>query len=205
MEDKTVDGETMLLVIDMQVDFHDDEGSLTSGKRAQAKTPFVLEKVDQALAEGRPVVVTRDTHEPGTPDFDRFGRGEFETYGSHCVKGTAGCELISSIQERVLRQRGTGEPITVIEKPTLNAFLGRVVEGKPEDIGATLDELIARRGIDRLEVLGLITPVCVLETARAARERGLEVLVPEAGVESYNEETHQHGLKELRALGAKVL
>ena len=199
-----MDDQTMLLVIDLQVDFHDDEGALTSGRRAQTKTAFVLERIDRALAEGRPVVLTRDTHEPGSPDFDRFGREEFETYGSHCVKGTAGWELISSIRERVLRQRGTGEAITIIEKPTFNAFLGRVVEGKPDDLGTTLDELIARRGITRLEVLGLITPVCVLETVRAARERGLEVLVPEAGVESYNEETHQHGLKELRALGAKV-
>lgn len=196
---------TLLLVIDKQRDFEDDRGALTSGAAAQATTPFVVERMEAALAAGALVACTLDTHQPGTPEFRVWGEAEFREFGPHCLRYSWGWQLVDPVQQVVDRQRLAGRPIYLIEKPTFDAFLGRVTDGPAEDLGLGLDGLVAKYGITRVELVGLVTPICVCHTAKAARQRGLEVAVYEAGVASFSPESHRQGLEEMRAVGCIVL
>lgn len=198
-------GKTLVLVIDKQRDFEDDDGTLTSGAAAQATTPFVVRRMEAALAAGDLVACTLDTHQPGTPEFALWGEAEFKEFGPHCLRYSRGWQLVTAIQQVVDRQRLAGRPVPLIEKPTYNAFHGRVADGAPGDLGLSLDAVVQRHGITRVELLGLVTPICVCHTARGARQRGLEVVVHEAGVASFSPESHSQGLDEMRAAGCEIL
>lgn len=198
-------GRTLFLVIDKQRDFEDDRGALTSGAAAQATTPFVVERMETALAAGALVGCTLDTHQPGTPEFQIWGEPEFKEFGPHCLRYSWGWQLVDPVQQVVDRQRLEGRPVYLIEKPTFNAFFGRVADGQAADLGLSLDALIVKYGVTRLELVGLVTPICVNHTARAARERGLEVVVYEAGVASFSPESHRQGLDEMRAAGCTIV
>lgn len=198
-------GRTLLLVIDKQRDFEDDRGALTSGAAAQATTPFVVQAMERAIAEGHLVGCTLDTHQEGTPEFEVWGRAEFEKFGPHCLRYSWGWQLVDGVQAVVDRQRRAGKPLILIEKPTFDAFHGRIADGPAGDIGLTLDAYVLRHGVTRLELAGLVTPICVNYTAQAARRRGLEVVVYEAGVASFSPESHRQGLDEMRAAGCQIV
>lgn len=198
-------GKTLVLVIDKQRDFEDETGALTAGPAARATTPYVVRHMEAALAAGQPVACTLDTHQPGTPEFAIWGEAEFREFGPHCLRHSRGWQLVDAIQAVVDRHRLTPSPVTLIEKPTYNAFYGRVADGAPGDLGLSLDAFVHRHGITRVELLGLVTPICVCHTALGARQRGLEVAVLAAGVASFSPESHSEGLERMRAAGCTII
>lgn len=157
------DTRTALLVVDVQNDFADPEGSLYV-RGADAVIPVVNREVAAAHAAGALVVTTQDWHPPATPHFAKDGG----TWPVHCVADTWGAELHPDLapgSHQVFKGVG-GE----------DGYSGfSMVHPTTGDTTSTgLDDLLRTHGIERVVVLGLATDYCVKETALDAVRLGYQ-------------------------------
>lgn len=124
----------LLVVVDMQVDF---VTGVLGTEEARAILPAVVSRVEQAQAAGETVIFTQDTH----------GENYLETQEgrnlpvSHCVRGTAGWQLIPELE-------GLSAGCRRIEKPGFGS--------------AELAHIAAAEGYDSIELIGLCTDICVI-------------------------------------------
>ena len=84
----TYDPTTALLVVDVQNDFADPNGSLYV-KGGEQTVPFINAEIDAAQKAGARVFYTQDWHPESTPHFQKDGG----IWPVHCVQGTWGAEL----------------------------------------------------------------------------------------------------------------
>ncbi|MDP9467426.1 MAG: isochorismatase family protein [Chloroflexota bacterium] len=157
---------TALVVVDVQNDFADPEGSLFV-PGGEAVVERVNDEVQRAVAGGAMVVYTQDWHPPSTPHFARDGG----VWPVHCVAGTWGAELHPdlTVAGASVRKGSNGEdgysgfamrdPVSGEERPTL------------------LEALLHEQGVARVVVCGLATDYCVLGTVLDARRLGFETTV----------------------------
>ena len=162
-----------LLVVDVQNDFADPDGSLyVSG--SEALVPAMNREIDAATQAGALVVYSRDWHPETTPHFQAFGG----VWPVHCVRGTRGSEFQPDLKvlegaEQILK--GTGG------EDGYSAFSVRD-PGSGETTPTRLEELLRQHDIDRVVIVGLATDYCVKETALDALRLGFEVTVLRSGV-----------------------
>jgi nicotinamidase-related amidase len=174
-----------LIIVDFQNDF------TPGGALAVRDGDGIAGRVNQLAADPRfdLVVATRDWHPADHGSFAERGG----PWPVHCVQGTWGAELHSSLErERV---------DVVIDKGT-----DPETEGYSGFEGTTLGELLRERGIDRVTIVGLATDYCVNNTALDALRLGLGVTVDSEGVRGVDvsEGDSERTLDELRAAGATV-
>ena len=127
----------VLVIIDVQNDFIN--GSLGSTE-AQSKVPEIVKKIKSGSWDR--IIVTQDTHEENyleTPEGKNLPV-------VHCVRGTSGWEIESSVQE-ALRKIDTD--VVYLEKPTFGSF------EVPE----------ACTGAKEIELCGFCTDICVMANA----------------------------------------
>lgn len=170
-----------LLVIDMLRDFLDKEGSLYIG----ADSGAVIENVAARLKEWRqnegenPVIYIMDSHLRHDP--------EFEMFPVHCLAGEWGGEIIDVLAPR--------ENDFLICKRRYSAFYGT-------DLDLTLRE----KSVQKLELAGVCTQICVLYTAADARMRHYDVTVRKDCVASFDRAAHEFALNEMeKTLGVKMI
>jgi nicotinamidase/pyrazinamidase len=157
------DADTALLVIDVQNDFADPNGSLYV-RGADVVIARINTEIAMATASGAMIVATQDWHPETTPHFQKDGG----VWPVHCVADTWGAELHPDLQipetaPRV-RKGANGEdgysgftmrdPVTGEQTPT------------------ELDGLLREGGIERVVVLGLATDYCVQATVLDATRLG---------------------------------
>lgn len=130
----------VLIVIDMQNDFV--SGSLGT-KEAQALLPELVKTV--AAFEGE-VIFTKDTHEE---NYLETQEGRLLPV-PHTIRGTQGWELVPELE--ALRAKLNA---LVFEKPTFGCF----------ELAEYLREKYARGEIDRIELCGVCTDICVVSNA----------------------------------------
>src|SRR6187399_1023482 len=82
------DPATALIVVDVQNDFADPEGSL-SVREGHLIVPVVNAEISKAVAGGTSVLYTQDWHPEHTPHFAQDGG----IWPVHCVQGTWGSAL----------------------------------------------------------------------------------------------------------------
>jgi len=172
-------GREALLVADMINDFIDPEGSLYVGPTGREIIPFVKHKIDEARNKGKLVIFICDVHSPEDPEFKYFQR--------HAVKGTWGTEVIPelTVQPEDLR----------VDKPTYDSFFK-----------TDLEEFLKKEQIERAEVVGVCTSICVYETAKGLFLRRIPAVVYRDGVADFDPEAHEFALKHLeRVWGAEVV
>lgn len=158
-----------LIVVDVQRDFCEG-GSLAVPGGADCAA-----RISQYLARsGREysvIVATQDWHiDPNghfgdPPDWN-------ETWPVHCVANSSGAEFhpnlgslveVPAVFDRVFRK---GE-----YSAAYSGFEGR------DEAGATLAEWLSRRGIERVDIVGIATSACVKATALGAIANGLQTRV----------------------------
>jgi len=168
------DQSTALIVVDVQNDFADPDGSLhvPGGKDA---IPFINAQIQDASEAGAILVYTQDWHPPSTPHFSKDGG----IWPVHCVAGTRGAEFHPDLDVRdgaVFVKKGSGG------EDGYSAFNVRdPVTGETSSTG------LAERleGITAVVVVGLALDYCVKETAvDAARE--FETVVLADGTRAVN-------------------
>jgi nicotinamidase/pyrazinamidase len=164
----TYDNRTALLVVDVQNDFADPEGSLyvTGGEEVVSR---VNDEIDAAAGAGATVVYSQDWHPPSTPHFEKDGG----VWPVHCVADTWGAQLHPALtvaeDSEVIRKGVKGED-------GYSAFTVRRPD-TGEESPTGLDDLLRRRGVERVVVVGLATDYCVKETALDAVGHGFPTTV----------------------------
>ena len=163
---------TALIVVDVQNDFADREGSLyVSG--AESIVPAINREIEKALERGVLVVYSRDWHPERTPHFQVDGG----VWPVHCVGGSRGAEFHPNLRiaqgaPQVLK--GTGG------EDGYSAFSLR--DPTSGEVAATeLADLLHDHDITDVVIVGLATDYCVKETALDARELGFGVTVLRSG------------------------
>jgi nicotinamidase/pyrazinamidase len=191
------DDRTALLVVDVQNDFADPDGNLyvKGGEEVVGRANLEL---DRAAEAGATVVYSQDWHPPSTPHFEKDGG----VWPVHCVAGTWGAEFHPDLRRlegaEVVRKGVEGEDgysAFSVRQPTTG-----------ESHGTGLDDLLRRRNVERVVVVGLATDYCVKETVLDAVRAGFEATVLTDGVRAVDlqEGDGERALAEVRAAGATL-
>jgi len=156
----TYNAETALIVVDVQNDFADSDGSLyVSG--GEDAIPFVNQEIDSAVAGNATIVYTQDWHPPSTPHFEKDGG----IWPVHCVADSEGARFhpaLKVVDDAVFVKKGVGG------EDGYSAFHVRdPVTGEVSSTG--LAERLT--GIERVIVVGLALDYCVKATAVDAAAR----------------------------------
>lgn len=166
---------TALIVVDVQNDFADPEGSLAVGGGAAA-IPFINKQIHAALEAAAPVMYTRDWHPGTTPHFAKDGG----IWPVHCVGDTWGSafhpDLVVAGPEV---KKGTGGE---------DGYSGFTVRDPETGVETStgLDALLRKAGVTDVVVVGLATDYCVKETALDAARMGFSAAVLADGIRSVN-------------------
>jgi nicotinamidase/pyrazinamidase len=174
-----------LLIIDFQNDFC--PGGALPVPHGDEIAPRVNELIDSGNFDL--VVATRDWHPPDHNSFEAQGG----PWPPHCVQGTEGAELHSSLDRSTID--------VVVDAGYLPELEG--YSGFEE---TNLEQELRDRDVEAVTVVGLATDYCVRATALEARQAGFEVTVDRAGVRGIDVEPgdSDRALDELRAAGGTV-
>lgn len=191
-----VSGDFIFWEVDAQRDFMLPGGHLYV-PGAEKLLPNIRRLTD-AARQGRVFLVSHGCfHTPDDP--------EFKTFPPHCVKGTAGAELVpEALTEKVVRVPndvaaklpGDLSPYqqVLLEKQTLNIFESRHA-----------DQLVERLGKDaEFVVFGVVTEYCVSFAAKGLLQRGRRVAVVKDAIETLKQEAGDATMAELQRLGARL-
>ncbi|MDX6204528.1 MAG: nicotinamidase/pyrazinamidase [Frankiales bacterium] len=184
-----------LLVVDVQRDFCE------GGSLAVAGGAAVAAGISAFATRGRytTVIASRDWHRAHDSNGGHFAWGagdpDFVTsWPVHCVAGTPGAGYHDNLDRGVITdhvRKGQGVP-------AYSMFQGVDREGLP------MPELLNRKGVTEVDVVGIASDYCCLATARDALAAGLEVRVLtdlQAGVDPASTRA---AYEELAGLGAIV-
>jgi nicotinamidase/pyrazinamidase len=189
------DKRTALIVVDVQNDFADPQGSLHV-RGGEEVVDAANREIERAQEAGALVVYTQDWHPEHTPHFEPDGG----IWPVHCVRDTWGAELHPDLKlvGEIVRKGTGGE----------DGYSGFTVRDPKsgEEAGTGLEEILKQKGIERVVVVGLATDYCVKETAVDAATKGFQTDVLGDAIAAVNLEPDD-GAKALQAIegaGGKV-
>lgn len=181
--------------VDVQRDFMLPGGNLYV-PGAEKLLPNIRQLTD-AARQGKVFLVSHGCfHTPDDP--------EFKSFPPHCIKGTAGAELVpEALTNKVARVPNDGSAKLphdlapyqqiLLEKQTLNIFESRHA-----------DELVRRLGNQpEFVVFGVVTEYCVSFAAKGLLERGRRVAVVQDAIETLKQQDGNSTIAELQRLGAR--
>jgi len=167
-----------LIVVDMLNDFLDEKGTLYCGQSAREIVPFIRQRLESCRKNKDLIIYLQDSHDRSDKEFERFPE--------HCVTDTWGGQIIEALTPM------PGEK--VIPKKRYSGFFG-----------TDLENILVRSGVAAVEVVGVCTSICVMDTVGGLANRDHEISVPVKGVADFDSEAHQFALKRMEKLyGAKV-
>lgn len=154
------DRRTALIVVDVQNDFADPQGSLYVGS-GEESIPYVNSQIQLARSAGATIVYTQDWHPLATPHFAKDGG----IWPVHCVADTPGAAFHPDLEiadEAIVIKKGIGG------EDGYSAFNVRdPLSGEKTPTGL-LDRL---SGTEKVVVVGLALDYCVKATAIDASEQ----------------------------------
>lgn len=182
--------------VDVQADFMLPGGNLYV-PGAEKLLPKIRRLTD-AARQGQVFLVSHGCfHIPNDP--------EFEVFPPHCVKGTAGAELVpEALAERVARvpndpDAKLPEDLSkfqqiLLEKQTLNIFESRHADALVQRLGKHAEFV----------VFGVVTEYCVNFAVKGLIERGRRVAVVQDAIETLKPEDGKKTIADLERLGARL-
>lgn len=195
----------VLWEVDAQTDF-----MLSGGKLyvpgAEKIIPNLNRLVEQARQDRVLLISSADAHQPDDP--------EFREWPPHCVKGSAGAELIPEARaarrlvvpnqknfvfpddlrsyQQILLEKNT---LDVFDNPNTGTLLSRLAGSQKASRGSHADFL----------VFGVVTEHCVQRAADGLLRRGYGVSIVEDAIESLDEGKGREILGKLQSQGARLV
>lgn len=167
-----------LIIVDMLNDFIDKNGALYCGDTVLPMVPFIQQRLKSARDRGDLVIYLQDSHDENDREFDKFPK--------HSVTGSWGSEVIKELAPL------PGE--TVLPKKRFSGFFR-----------TGLEDLLASAGVEEVEIVGVCTSICVMDTVGGLVNRDYKVNVPIKGVADFDPKAHQFSLKRMEKIyGANV-
>jgi nicotinamidase/pyrazinamidase len=165
------DRSTALVVVDVQNDFADPDGSLYV-REGETVVSIANVQTAEAADAGSLLVYTQDWHPESTPHFEKDGG----LWPVHCVMDSWGAMFHPDLRVagEVVRKGSRGED-------GYSAFSVRDPESG-DTAPTMLQGLLQARDIRRLVICGLATDFCVVETVTDARDLGYAVVVVRDGI-----------------------
>ena len=168
-----------LIIVDMLNDFIDEKGALYCGAQAKAIIPFVRDRLATFRKNGDLVIFLQDSHDENDLEFTKFRK--------HCVADTWGSEIVHELAPV------PGEKI--VPKKRYSGFYG-----------TDLEKILEDANIEEVEVIGVCTSICVMDTVGDLANRDYSVSVHVKGVADFDQQMHEFSLKRMKQLyGARVL
>ena len=168
-----------LIIVDMLNDFVDKNGSLYCGRDARAIIPFIKEKLKIFRKNNDLIIYLKDTHADNDKEFDKFPK--------HCVAGSWGNQIIDEL--------APWPDEKVISKKRYSGFYG-----------TNLEKILAASGVDQVEVVGVCTSICVMDTVGGLANRDYKITVHVDGVADFDRQFHEFSLKRMKQIyGASVI
>jgi nicotinamidase/pyrazinamidase len=189
------DSSTALIVVDVQNDFADPNGSLyVSG--GETIVPVVNEEMARARDAGALVIYTQDWHPESTPHFQRDGG----IWPVHCVQETWGAAFHPDLEvDGDVIRKGTGGE---------DGYSGFTIRDPASgaERSTELADLLREREIRRVVVVGLATDYCVKETALDAVRLGFETTVRAEAMRAVDLQPGDgdRALEEMASAGARL-
>ena len=184
------DTETALIIVDVQNDFADPNGSLYVAGGDQI-IDRINEEIRAAREGGGLVVYTQDWHPETTPHFAKDGG----IWPVHCVQNTWGAELHPrlDVEGDVVRKGTDGK----------DGYSGFTVRdpASGDTHGTRLESMLRARSIENTVVVGLATDYCVKETAIDSALKGFRTVVLTDAIRAVNLEP-EDGSKALQAMSS---
>jgi nicotinamidase-related amidase len=148
-----------LIVVDMCNDFVADDGRLTVGKAAQNLLPFIIEQCRHFIVQGGVVVFATDNHPEGIDG----------TWPQHCDPRTDGIKIYGQLGDWYDLMKD--HPNVLYQpKTTYNAFWQ-----------TPLADWLRSKQITTVNLVGVCTDICVINTAAGAYFSGFKVNVLKKG------------------------
>jgi len=167
-----------LIIIDMLNDFMRPQGTLYIGNHVQSLIRFCKELVVQKRKEQYTIIYSCDTHWEKDE--------EFKLFQPHAVRGSWGQQIIEELAPQ--------QDDFIIPKRRFSAFFG-----------TELDLLLREKKVERIEIVGVMTNICVLYTAAWAQMLHYQVATYRQGVTSSDLQAHEFALKEMKNnLGVEI-
>lgn len=170
----------VLLVVDYQNDFV--TGSLGFPKAVSLEDK-ILDKIRQYRQSGDEVVFTFDTHDA---DYKETQEGK-KLPVEHCIKNTEGWNLYGKISS------AQTDADQCFQKNTFGSL--------------KLAEYLAENGYDRVELVGLVSNICVLSNAVLAKAAlpEAEIVVDAGCTASADESMNQKALDIMRGIQIEIV
>lgn len=166
---------TALVVVDVQNDFADPEGSLYVAGGEEV-VPVINNEIQNARRAGALIAYTADWHPESTPHFQKDGG----IWPVHCVAGTWGAEFHPDlvVEGPVVRKGSNGE----------DGYSGFTMQDPVtmETIPTELAEILWDHNIEQIVVVGLATDYCVKATALDGVANGFRVEVLSEAIRAVN-------------------
>ncbi len=169
----------VLVVVDMQNDFVDGALGFEGAKEIEK---VCLEKIKEYESRGDDVIFTLDTHDES---YMQSVEGKFLPV-PHCIKDSKGWELVDTLKE-------ISKSHTIIKKPTFASL--------------ELGKLIEKRGYESVELVGLVSNICVISNAIIAKASAPEarIFVDAKATSSYDKAMEQKAFDILENLHIEVI
>lgn len=179
----------LLIVVDMLNDFCDEKGALaksviTGEFYAKPIIQPVRQLVEMHRNQNVPIIWLADNHAKDDKEFDRFP--------PHAVAGTWGAQIIDDLRPLQIENSSKEE---IVYKTRYSGFYGTV-----------LDLLLADIDPKVVEVCGVCTSICVMDTVGGLANRDYSVNVTKACVADFDPTAHEAALARMAGLyGATIL
>jgi nicotinamidase-related amidase len=169
----------LLIVVDFQNDFV--TGAL-GFPGASDIHDLICEKIEEYQCAGETVVFTKDTHLSGYLDTQEGRNLPVE----HCISGTYGHALFGRVQELSVDCR-------IFEKNTFGSDI--------------LFDYLRKSDFDWIELVGLVSNICVLTNAVLAKTAlpEAQIIVDAKCTDSFDKVLHEKALDILESIQVKVI
>ena len=159
-------------------DFIREQGALYCGEQAVGIVPFIAERLKAYRKNDDDVIFLQDAHAQDDKEFERFP--------PHCVVDTWGSRIIEELAPI------QGE--TIIPKTRYSGFYG-----------TPLEKILKGLAPETVEVAGVCTSICVMDTVGGLANRDYAIVVPKDGVADFDLRMHDFSLERMQKLyGARI-